>query len=66
VESLYHQVTEYAANYATLAGELIRSLLPDSVPVEVRLDTVNGLWTSTVTLGTIVLGVSMFIKLKMC
>jgi hypothetical protein len=66
LESLYDQVTNYAANYATLVSDLIRSLLPDSVPVEVRLDTVNGLWAATVTLGTIVIGVSMFIKLKMC
>ena len=54
LETLFTEVTAYAADYESLTAELIRSLLPQhtDVRVECRQDT-SMLWTSTVTIGII-------------
>jgi hypothetical protein len=58
MEELLKQVTAYAAGYAGLTASLIRSLLPDRnnimeqrIRVECRLDPLDTLWTSEVSLG---------------
>jgi hypothetical protein len=50
-DSLFQQVTEYAANYGDLAADIIRTLLPEDLRIDVRVDKVNGLRISSVTLG---------------
>ena len=51
LESLFQQVTEYAANYGDLAADIIRSLLPEDLQVDVEVDMVDNVWISSVTLG---------------
>jgi len=51
LESLFQQVTEYAANYGNLAADIIRTLLPEDLRVDVRVEKVNALRISSVTLG---------------
>ena len=65
LESLYDQVTQYAANYEALVLDLIRSLLSQNLQPELQIDLDNGVWTSYLTLGMLVDG-GFFVVMFFC